>query len=279
MSALAESSLAGDVTTLALCWKLTRGDGVVLGFTGHDHDLVVDGVRYRARPGMTPSAVSHSMDLSADSMEAEGFLSSAGLTAEDLENGRWAEARVELFACDWHDSDAGRLGLMKGTIGSVSRMGFGPGTAFRAELLSELAGLEMVEPVRLSPLCRAELGDGRCGVDMAARRVVVEALDWSGYRLRISAAPFEPERYAWGRIRWLSGPMTGVDRRVSAIEGDELLLEEPLPDLPEKGSRVWLWEGCDKRFATCCQRFRNALSFDGEPHVPGTDALLRYGDG
>lgn len=279
MSGLAEASLQGEVTTLAMCWKLTRADGLVLGFTGHDQDLVLGGVRYRARPGMTPSAVSHSMDLSADSMEAEGFLSSAGLTAGDLESGRWAEAKVELFACDWSDLAAGRLGLMRGTMGNVSRMGLEENGMFRAELLSDLSALEAVQPLRLSPLCRAELGDGRCGVDMASRRVSMEALDWAGHRVRLAAAPTEPSRYAWGRIRWLSGPLSGVDRRVAALEGAELLLEEPLPDIPERGGRLWLWEGCDKRFATCCGRFQNGLAFDGEPHVPGTDTLLRYGDG
>ena len=31
--------LAGQVTTLATCWKITRRDGVVLGFTDHVLDL------------------------------------------------------------------------------------------------------------------------------------------------------------------------------------------------------------------------------------------------
>ena len=279
MSGLGGSSLSGDVTSLALCWKLTRGDGLVLGFTGHDRELFLGGVRYRSRPGMTPSAISHSMDLSADSMEAEGHLDSAGLTAGDLDSGRWADAKVELFACDWRDADAGRLGLMRGTLGSVSRIGFGTGGAFRAELLSDLAALDAVEPLRLSPLCRAELGDGRCGVDMAGRRLEVRALTWSGGRVTLSTAPAQPERFAWGRMRWVSGPLTGLDRRISAIEGEVLLLEEPLPDRAEAGGSLWLWEGCDKRFATCAGRFANAKAFDGEPHVPGTDALVRYGDG
>jgi hypothetical protein len=49
-TALAEH-LAGDVTTLATCWKITRRDGVVLGFTDHVRDLDVDGVTYRAASG------------------------------------------------------------------------------------------------------------------------------------------------------------------------------------------------------------------------------------
>jgi hypothetical protein len=39
---------------------------------------------------------------------------------------------------------------------------------------------------------------------------------------------------------------------------------------------VRLIPGCDKRFATCRDRFTNVHAFGGEPHVPGTDALLRY---
>ena len=279
MSALAEISLSGEVTTLALCWKLTRGDGLALGFTSHDRDLVLDGVAFRARPGMTPSAISHSIEMAVDSMEAEGPLSSAGLTAQDLESGRWAEARVELFACDWANIAAGRLGLMRGTLGTVSRIGLDHRGAFRAELLSDLAALEMVEPLRLSPLCRAELGDGRCGVDMAHRRVEVDVLAWGGSRLRLGAPVAAASHYAWGRMRFVSGALAGVDRNITSVEEDELLLEEPLPDLPERTGKAWLWEGCDKRFSTCSARFGNAFAFQGEPHVPGTDALLRYGDG
>ena len=31
--------LAGGVTTTCLAWAVTRGDGVVLGFTDHDRNL------------------------------------------------------------------------------------------------------------------------------------------------------------------------------------------------------------------------------------------------
>jgi hypothetical protein len=40
--------------------------------------------------------------------------------------------------------------------------------------------------------------------------------------------------------------------------------------------QVRLTPGCDKRLSTCAERFGNARMFGGEPHVPGTDALLRY---
>ena len=40
--------LAGEVTTLATCWKIFRRDRIVLGFTDHVRDLEVDGVTYKA---------------------------------------------------------------------------------------------------------------------------------------------------------------------------------------------------------------------------------------
>ncbi|WP_310417958.1 DUF2163 domain-containing protein [Mycoplana sp. BE70] len=41
--------LAGDATTVCQCWRVTRRDGTVLGFTEHDRDLVFAGLTYRAR--------------------------------------------------------------------------------------------------------------------------------------------------------------------------------------------------------------------------------------
>jgi hypothetical protein len=46
-SALA-AHLAGEVTTLATCWQITRCDAVVLGSTDHIRDLEIDGVIDRA---------------------------------------------------------------------------------------------------------------------------------------------------------------------------------------------------------------------------------------
>src|SRR5581483_6673972 len=47
--------IAGTVTTLAWCWKITRADAAVQGFTDHDSDLAFDGVIYAAATGFTAS--------------------------------------------------------------------------------------------------------------------------------------------------------------------------------------------------------------------------------
>src|SRR3546814_6733265 len=68
--------LRAEVVTLAWCWRLARRDGVAIGFTSHDRDLIVGGLVYRAAPGMKPSAIETSDSLDAATMDLEGAIAS-----------------------------------------------------------------------------------------------------------------------------------------------------------------------------------------------------------
>ena len=134
--------LGQELAALAFCWRLERRDGVTIGLTSHDRDLVVDGVVYRAAPGLVPSAVRQGSSLDVDSMDVQGALSSDAITARDLEAGRWDGAAVALFLTEWTDPGALWLGLAAGEIGAVER----EGEAFTAELVGAgavLAGRTM----------------------------------------------------------------------------------------------------------------------------------------
>jgi uncharacterized phage protein (TIGR02218 family) len=94
------SFLDGPLSTIALCWRIERRDGIAIGLTGHDRDLTIDGLVHRAAPGMTPSAIKRSDGLDADTMDVAGALTSAAISTRDLAAGRWDGARVRLFAVD-----------------------------------------------------------------------------------------------------------------------------------------------------------------------------------
>jgi uncharacterized phage protein (TIGR02218 family) len=42
------------------------------------------------------------------------------------------------------------------------------------------------------------------------------------------------------------------------------------------GDTFTVTAGCDKRFATCVQKFDNAVNFRGFPHIPGNDFVMSY---
>lgn len=269
------AALADDLTFLVLCWRIVRRDGVALGFTTHDRALVIDGLRHESGPGMAPSAVVASDGLDVDTMEVAGALRADSITAADLAAGRYDDAEVQLFMVDWRDPGVGRQRLVRGTLGTVEA-GSGPDAGFAATLRGPTAALEGVRVESYSPECRAELGDGRCRVPLRGRGRRTTVATAAGCRIGlvgIDAATAAD--YRGGQLRVIEGAQAGIERRVIAVEGDTLCLDEA-PGL-RVGTAVTIAEGCDKRLSTCAGRFANAANFRGEPHVPGGDLLTRFG--
>lgn len=265
--------LSADVTRLAICWRVVRVDGIALGLTTHDRPLQIAGMRYESAPGMTPSAIVSSADLEVDTMDVGGALTSDSINGGDLAAGRYDGAAVEIFMVDWQAPDAGRQLLAHGNVGSVEA-GTDGDSGFVASFRGPTAALAVTAVESYSPQCRAELGDTRCRVAMngRTRRVVLEASVSGGIAL---PAGINAANFIDGRFRVIEGPLAGVERRILAVDAGRLLLDTSSDLTP--GTAVQIWEGCDKAFDTCRDRFANAANFRGEPHVPGADLLTRFG--
>ncbi|WP_294334606.1 DUF2163 domain-containing protein [uncultured Sphingomonas sp.] len=264
------SWLEGALTTVTLCWRIERRDGVTIGLTAHDRDLLIDGLLYRAAPGMTPSAVERTASLEADSMDVHGMLASDAIAEADLLAGRWDGARVALFATDWTAPGA-QVPLGEGTIGAIeTRDG-----AITAELRGRTAAFDGPAAEATSPDCRAQLGDARCRVAMAGRRRFARVLSVEDAVVRLDRAEPEANAYGGGRLRWFGGPNSGLEDAIAVSDGDRVTLRRP-PRFEGAGALVELSEGCDGRLETCASRFGNAVNFRGEPFLPGTDLLTRY---
>lgn len=262
-----------DLTTLAFIWRIERRDGVTLGFTSHDRDLVIDGLAYRAAPGMVPSAIERQDSLDPASVELAGALTSAAISEADLAAGRWDGASLRLSAVNWEAPDIDPLFLVRGELGMVET---GDGS-FTAELRGPTAMLEGPVVEETSPECRASLGDKRCRIDLAGRRRVTTIVSASGAQVIVADAGAASGAYNFGQLRWLDGANGGLTARMVNSVGNVLTLREPPGFSPPAGARVEISEGCDRRFVTCVSRFANAANFRGEPHLPGNDVLVRYG--
>jgi uncharacterized phage protein (TIGR02218 family) len=260
-----------NLTTLALCWRIERRDGIAIGLTDHDRDLEIDGLVHRAAPGMTPSAIKRSDGLDADTMDVAGALTSAAIDEGDLLAGRWDGARVMLFACDW-SGGGGRVDLGEGTIGAVdTRDG-----AFTAELRGASAALDRPVAEVTSPECRAELGDRRCRVAMAGRRNSVRVVSVADTVVTLDTEEPVANAYGGGVLRWICGANGGLENAIARSAATSVTLRAPPRFEAAPGTLVEIIEGCDKSLATCAGRFANAINFRGEPYLPGMDLLTRY---
>lgn len=159
MAARMESGAA----KLCHAWLLKRVDGVELGFTDHDRDLIIEGVPCRAASGWTAGAADSAVGLSGGSAAVAGGLDDAAITDADVEAGRYDGASVTLWRVDWERPDL-RVRLWSATLARIRR----DGPAFTAELEGPLAKLERVVGRTYGRDCDAMLGDGRCGVDLEA---------------------------------------------------------------------------------------------------------------
>ncbi|MEQ1726350.1 MAG: DUF2163 domain-containing protein [Sphingopyxis sp.] len=266
--------LAQPLVALAWCWRIERRDGVMIGLTTHDAALEIGGVTYSPSPSMRPSAIHQRAGLDGASFEIEGAIDSSAMAESDLSQGRWDGAALTLLVADWQNPSENNVVIATGRIGAISR----EGTSFTAELSGRDAALDVPFIPETSPECRAELGDARCRVDMAARvhRAKVVSVDSSGI---LFDRTWGDGDLTYGRLRWLSGDMRGLSAVIIEQVGARVRIVGASGAAITAGMTAELTDGCDKRAATCGLRFANITNFRGEPHLPGLDLLTRFPSG
>lgn len=268
----ADAILAQELVALAFCWRLERRDGVTIGLTSHDRDLTIGGVRYRAAPGLVPSAIGRGISLEPESMDLKGAITSDAINEADLRAGKWDGAVLSLHLTEWTDPGALWLELMRGELGAIESRG----DAFSAELAGPASVLQAPVAPETSPGCRARLGDRDCRIDMALHRRMVVISGMSDETASVSGGGLTAGHYVFGTLRWLEGANCGMTQSIVANDANGVTLND-LPALPvAAGTRALLIEGCDRRIATCSARFANTANFRGEPYLPGNDLLTRY---
>lgn len=266
--------LEGPVTSTTYGWRLERKDGVTLGFTSHDRDLVIEGLHYRASPGISPSSIVETLGVEATSLDVRGALTSDGLKPEDIEAGLWDGASLTIFMFDWSDPESQHYLLAMGTLGSISWAGH----SFEVEFQGPAARLNGAVSTTVSPSCRVKFAGSGCGLNPLRYSIETAVVGTSGARIQLER-PIDPTSYVHGEFRWLSGRNCGARQQIVAFEGVDLVLDAE-PAFPVfGGERIALLQGCDRTIATCATRFQNAKNFRGEPHVPGNDLLTRYPGG
>jgi uncharacterized phage protein (TIGR02218 family) len=273
-----QAKLDSGVTTLCRCWLITRRDGVVQGFTEHDEDVVLGSVTCLAGAGLSASEATQKLGLAVDGSEFSGALADETLNEADLAAGRYDTADVELWLVDWGEP-ALRVLLAKGSLGEVKRAG----TAFTAEMRGLSQRLAEDSGRLYTAACSADLGDARCTVDLDEPAYrgggAVVALTATSRFTASGLDVFDDGWFTAGKLTFTTGANAGLSVEVKAhVKTDVVTLDlwQAMPEPMEAGDAFTVTAGCDKRFATCHDRFNNVVNFRGFPHIPGNDFVIRY---
>lgn len=276
-----QADLDSGATTHCMCWKLTRNDGIVLGFTDHDNDLQFGDplVTFEATSGFTASAIDQSMGLAVDNMEITSALISDRLTEGDLSAGLWDNAEIQIYRVDWSDTTK-RVLLMRGSIGEISRGNL----AFVGEIRSLAQTLNQEDGRIYTLQCDADLFDSRCKVVDTGFTNTGSVDSTDGIRtitcndagIIARTATF----FDRGLLTWTSGDNNTYSMEVKSHTITAgiatITLWEAMPFSIQVGDAFTVKAGCDKTCATCKAKFDNVINFRGFPRIPGADAVQYY---
>lgn len=261
-----------DTYTLGTCWKLTRSDGMVLGFTSHTADLTFGGVLYRSKTGVAPTTIRSTLGTGIDNLDVLAVFDDDAITEADLNAGLYREAKIEVFIVNYADLSQGQITLIRGTIGET----VGASGAFTAELPSNIQRAQQLVCELTSSTCRAELGDARClyagTIDFTPFTITSVASSRSFAATGVTQAD---DFFSSGTILWLTGANAGIRSEIKRHlhSGGSIELQIGMARTVAVGDTFSLRRGCNGTFAQC-QAFGNAVHFQAEPHIVGRDKMM-----
>lgn len=276
-----KDKLASGATTFCRCWLMERNDGVKLGFTDHDRDLLFGGVTYEALAGITASAINQTGALNVDTADISGGmkLTSDHLNEADLAAGLYDNARLTLYLVDWSDVSDHDV-IFAGSVGEVSR----GRTEFKAEMRGLSHALNQERGRIYQRSCDADLGDSRCTVNLGLPAYkgsgTVDGVTTNHTFSASGLAGYQDGWFTGGKVTWITGANAGAAMEVKfhVNNGAEAAFElwETMAFDITIGDTFTVTAGCDKSLATCRSRFNNVGNFRGFPYIPGNDAVTAY---
>ncbi len=228
------------------------------------------------RVGYTRTAIRSTADLAVDNLDVESVFSDDSITETDMRSGKYDFAEIRMFLVNNQDLSQGDLKLRRGWLGEVSiRDGM-----YVAELRGMAQKLQMTVGEIYTPDCAADLGDARCGVNLATLEESGSVTSVTSDTIFESTHAQTSSWYDGGELTWASGANAGQTVAVRRWDAGAGTLSLFLPALiaVEVGDTFTIRPGCDKNFAICKAKFDNAVNFRGFPPVPGNDQILRYPD-
>jgi uncharacterized phage protein (TIGR02218 family) len=279
ISAALKAHMALGTTTLAHLVKLTRKDGTVLAVTlDHDQPITFESVTYEPAFGMSPSTIETSAALNVDNLDAKGALLALGVDEAGIVAGLWDLCDVRVLRVNWADLTMGAEKLKRGNFGELS---LGRNT-FSNEIRGITQRLQSTIGDLVSPSCKADLFDARCGVaategvwkfsSVAVSTIVSAQRQFTASALTQTAGFFDA-----GKVTWTSGANAGLSKEIKGhTSGGAIELQEPMPYAIVAGDQATFFAGCLKRGAEdCSTKFSNIVRFRGFKDLPGQDQMFK----
>lgn len=287
VSSAFQALLDGGVTRLAYVIKIKRTDNVILGFTTHDRSILYNSVKYSPVNSMSLSAIVENSDLTAPNLDLtgileRGILSSDSITDDDIQAGRYDNARVDVWMIDWANPTVQGAYLRRGFMGPITQLD----GQYKVTVLGLAQAIQQDRGEYFVATCTATFGDARCKSPVAhvyyEGSILVSGAGTAGLDLFTTNLPGADGVFSNANIIWTSGLNNGSSIEVALDNGVNTgrrwlslftLTGRPISN----GDTFRIAEGCTKIMDRCLV-LQNLNNFRGFPAVPGSQVLAAYPD-
>ena len=279
-------------TCMADAILIQREDGMLMGFTSHDTPLEMDLSPWASASWDLASETAFEFDA-AHGLDVSNIVTTAGFNVDNLElttlddgdpfdrddvlAGRWRNAKFRIFRYRWDVATT-----IEDDVETLIRGTFGEITLNDVTITIELRGiaqkLQQAVGIVSQQTCRARYGEqglGKCNKDVSAELIALTVTAVADKQtFTASAAVQADDHFGEGIVTWLTGNNAGVAQKVRTFAGGVFTLVLPMVLNIQVGDTFTALRGCRKRLSDCVAR-ANAVNFQGEPHRPTSDDLVR----
>lgn len=271
---------SGQPLNKADCYTVTLSGGQVLRWSGSDVALTIHGDLFGLGPGITRNRLRWVTGIAVSTLDMT-LVDVAGTTINGVPLYAFVRARglfgarVLLERAFWGASDTGPVGALHWFSGRVAESDVDRYAA-RISASSDTSLLDVMVPRDVyQPGCLNTLGDGLCGVDLAAFTVTGAAtgVSTAGRTTFTHALSQAAGWFDLGVITMTSGANAGQRRTVRSHTSGTLQVLQPWPFAVANGDTFSIVPGCDKTQATCTSKFSNLSRFRGMPYIPVAETV------
>ena len=129
--------------------------------------------------------------------------------------------------------------------------------------------------------CDADLGDTRCGVNLASYTGTGTLTGVTDNQVFADSSRAESnDHFNYGLLTWTGGNNNGLSMEVKdfAATGGVFTVASPMPFTVQVGDTYSVYQGCDKTKTTCINDFNNVINFRGFAEIPGLDLVHKIPD-
>lgn len=263
---------ASPTTNLSWALKVTRKDTTVYAFTSDMVDTEIAGITYLASQGLDVSNIEISAGFAVSNLELTTLDDGTIFNRPDILAGKWYNAKFELFRYNSLAPSDGVDTILVGTLGEVEMR--------NGSIMVELRGLQqyLQQPIGSvsSKTCRARFGDALCTKSIATFTVTGSITSVTSQQIFTDTTRAEAaDWFSEGSVTFTSGSAEGLTSKIKThAAGGVITLTLPILLQLSVGDTYSMVAGCRKRLTEDCNtKFSNAINFQGEPHLPGVDAL------